>query len=197
MLEKADSIWEYEQFLKLINKYNISGDKIWSCHDYSKLGAIMKILCSDILMSIFEGISGYIEKHPNSNISDNVKSINNNCYELKSCGWSFEGLADILKHLTKDSFINPKNIEILQNLLIDLAKYKITEYDRDKNGRSVFDVIKPHNLDSIGSYQEIEESIYSIFNNKQLNSTPINTKSSLIFCYLELLLYCRRATERL
>jgi hypothetical protein len=142
-LGKASSTEKYSSFLELINKHKISQQEIVSNLGQPSLATIIDVIENKILSELLKDLG-------NLGVDDEIVSISDFCYQLKSNGWSSSSLIEIIQH------INLRNINFFVNSFKTIYEYKITAEQRNKRGETVTDIV--------GRYiaEELEPAIFSI-----------------------------------
>lgn len=150
ILNKAESLEHWLYFLKFLSKYNISAVELSEYSEQLSLTKIMDITESKILSKSLHKLKALEHLNP----EEVIGQITYLCYQLKSHGWSAEGLAHILQKITGD------NIDYFASSLRTIFEYRITEEQRNKKGECVSDIIDTY------SSATLEPAIYFIANNQ-------------------------------
>ncbi|WP_425363535.1 hypothetical protein [Candidatus Tisiphia endosymbiont of Hybos culiciformis] len=166
ILEKASSLEEYSNFLKLINKHNISQQEIISDLGYASLANIIDVIETKILSESLKNLEGLVA-------DDSLARISQFCYQLKSKGWSVSNLVEILQ------YIKANNILFFVSGFKTIYEYQITDEQRNKEGETVVDIV------SKCSGKELEPAIYTIASN-QFEHKLENKGTELLAKFVEL-----------
>ncbi|WP_425361534.1 hypothetical protein [Candidatus Tisiphia endosymbiont of Ceraclea dissimilis] len=166
ILEKASSIEEYSNFLKLINKHNISQQEIISNLGYASLANIIDVIETKILSESLESLEGL-------GADDILARIRKLCYQLKSKGWSVSNLVEILQ------YINANNILFFVSGFTTIYEYQITDEQRNKEGDTVVDIVSKE------PGKKLEPAIYTIASN-QFEHKLENKGAELLRKFVEL-----------
>ncbi|MCC8399062.1 MAG: hypothetical protein LN563_00505, partial [Rickettsia endosymbiont of Platyusa sonomae] len=166
ILEKASSIEEYSNFLKLINKHNISQQEIISNLGYASLANIIDVIETKILSESLENLEGL-------GADDILARIRQFCYQLKSKGWSVSNLVEILQ------YINANNILFFVSGFTTIYEYQITDEQRNKEGDTVVDIVSKE------PGKKLEPAIYTIASN-QFEHKLENKGAELLKKFVEL-----------
>ena len=150
ILNKADSLEEWYVFLEFLIKNNISEEQLPEYLEQPSLTKITDVIESKILSESLQELKAL----EHLNLEEIVNQITYLCYQLKSFGWSSQGLAHILQKITGD------NIHYFASSLKTIFEYRITEEQRNKQGECISDIIDRYSGDVL------EPSVYQIANNQ-------------------------------
>ena len=150
ILNKANSLEEWYVFLEFLIKNNISEEQLPEYLEQPSLTKITDVIESKILSESLQELKAL----EHLNLEEIVNQITYLCYQLKSSGWSSQGLAHILQKITGD------NIHYFASSLKTIFEYRITEEQRNKQGECISDIIDRYSGDVL------EPSVYQIANNQ-------------------------------
>ncbi|NDB81842.1 MAG: NAD-dependent epimerase/dehydratase family protein, partial [Alphaproteobacteria bacterium] len=150
ILNKAGSLEEWYVFLEFLIKNNILEEQLPEYLEQPSLTKITDVIESKILSESLHELKAL----EHLNLEEIVNQITYLCYQLKSFGWSSQGLAHILQKITGD------NIHYFASSLKTIFEYRITEEQRNKQGECVFDIINRYSND------DLESAVYLIANNQ-------------------------------
>ena len=150
ILNKAGSLEEWYVFLEFLIKNNILEEQLPEYLEQPSLTKITDVIESKILSESLHELKAL----EHLNLEEIVNQITYLCYQLKSYGWSSQGLAHILQKITGD------NIHYFASSLKTIFEYRITEEQRNKQGECISDIIDRYSGDVL------EPSVYQIANNQ-------------------------------